>query len=545
MSFNINWDTICNDESLALSFREFLNSKLETVSLPQFLANLHVVDFKFGNTAPSITIRDIDIPFPEFYASEKTEEEKEQNEEEGKGDSEGEDGKRLRNKNGNLVNGKAADNTQEIPQSIPMGSRPISPFLNNNVGLDGSPTRTPSPSPFLNNTNSFLMPRTSSGFTPTLGHLGVGLGAFGIAGVNSLANVNQYEVNLNNGSSGSNFEDESEYFQPMQKDNTTDFNNILKGISGLRVDEEESHSYQNMMFMDEKESHSSDDLNFDIQLSIDFDWNSDLYIEITCDLLVNYPAPEFIRLPVRLKLTDLKIHSLIVVAYINKKVFVSFLCDIEDSPDNTTSNNNGNSELSEPREGSRRSPTPTRETFNGRNKGKDRIDILQDMKIEGEIGNLVDEINYNLPFNIHNNGLSPTDDGNGLVLRNIGKIEKFLIGTIRSLMIDEMAWPGWIELDFNEVVEEEEEEEEGPPNEGEEEDGDDKYDKEKQHEVVSEGILGSSEFGTNKGSETVGLTRPVSRTRRLSQRDSYRSSSQFDESSLYSSDSYFSSDDGL
>ncbi|GMF07831.1 unnamed protein product [[Candida] boidinii] len=46
-------------------------------------------------------------------------------------------------------------------------------------------------------------------------------------------------------------------------------------------------------------------------------------------------------------------------------------------------------------------------------------------------------------------------EDHGSILRNISKIEKFLTGTIRSLLVVELAWPSWIELDFNEYSDDE------------------------------------------------------------------------------------------
>ena len=44
--------------------------------------------------------------------------------------------------------------------------------------------------------------------------------------------------------------------------------------------------------------------------------------------------------------------------------------------------------------------------------------------------------------------------GNGSVLRNIGKIEKFLLSALRKVLVNELAWPSWIEIDMNEEDEE-------------------------------------------------------------------------------------------
>lgn len=608
MSFDIQWDTICNDEQLALSLREFLNSKLSTVELPHYLANLQVIDFKFGKTAPEITIRDIDVPFNEFYtsANEVNDEREEEGVEEGENEGEADE---------TDPDQKEEDGSKQTPHVVRRdhGTKGIDgedvsdSRSKNRVSLLKNqilpPSRSPSPHPFINNPNSILMPRASSGFTPTLGHMGVGLGGFRMAGGN---------VQLNNASNGSgSMESESDYFQPEynEHESTVDdgkiFSGLINGVSGVHLnggdvysdgdlsndtnrqgnpdrDSNNKGNTNNSSFFS-GEDYKSLDTSLDIQLSVDVNWDSELYIEIICDLLVNYPAPEFIRLPVRLKITDLRIHSLMVAACISKKVFISFLCDIDSDDgagldDGSYSNSNNN----ESRQDSRKSTT-TNTTFSRRSKGKERIDILQDMKIEGEIGNVSEGAELwreNLLKPLHQqhfhdlrelsnqsvdltagtnflSGLVNNDDsgdGNGLVLRNIGKIEKFLITAFRGLIIDELAWPSWIELDFNESVSESDEETE---NSDEEDAGaavnlgpaDDYYREEaiddNVHRTASvHGKAGRPVAGANRlnlPEDKQGL-RSLRSLRSTSTEGGLRPSSFADDSSLYSSDSYFTSD---
>ena len=565
MSFDIQWDNICNDETLALTFKEFLNSKLSALSLPHYLANLHVVDFKLGNVAPDITIRDINIPFKEFYEAldeenNEGEDQKDGNDvdnkngsndsindgnncsdnddlydhskysdEEDKEDDDGEEeeefddeklyfddkerigsikdqltnlrSKNNNNNNNNCYNSYNYNNQFEEFKSIPMTPR---------NKFTSSRSSSPSNPLFMNGPQSLLTSRTSSGITPTMGHLGVGITGFGIAGGNSNntnTNGNGNSNNANMMRSSTSGYSENDYFQPFANHtmygNEKSLNSILQGMSGMEINDNESiyenESKINNLQMNETNINSNSnsnimkkfDTSLDIQLSVDIDWNSQLYIEIFCDLLVNYPAPEFIRLPVRLKITDLKIHSLMAIAYISKRIFISFLCDIDDGNNDNNNNDmkkNDDYYENESRQGSRKSTTTASTSTNMNDsttstKGKERIDILKNMKIEGEIGNIFDlndsnnSLNgnitptlprysnmgngFNSPIDMTQNG-SMNDDNTdtGLVLRNIGKIEKFLINAFRGIIIEELAWPGWIELDFNEVLEEEDDEEE-------------------------------------------------------------------------------------
>lgn len=441
MSFDVQWDNVCNDAILAEQLRDFLNSKLSVVDLPHYLSNLQVVGFKFGDKAPEITIRDINVPFDEFYDALREEEE-------GEGDGIG---------------------VEELHAPVPqppdamrnVHSIPLTPRR------EGSPFGIPLPSPGAGSgmsstttklfaKNPFLMPRNNSGMGQ-MRQFGVGLANFGVGGGvgtpgvigNSGGTGGAVEgaVPLDySGSSTSHLESESDYFQ--QNESYNKYNDDTYNVANESIT---------------TSTKSERDRGMDIQFSVDIDWDSQIYIEITCDLLVNYPALEFIRLPVRLKITDVKIHSLLIIAYIAKRVFISFLCDIDDDDEDTNVKGERDggverdsetdilitavSELNlESRQNSKSHGRHDRE----RKKGKDRIDIIQDMNIEGEIGSGVD-----MNGEIWSEQMAMDADGNGLVLRNIGKIENFLLGTLRNLLIDELGWPDWIELDFNESDEEE------------------------------------------------------------------------------------------
>lgn len=135
----------------------------------------------------------------------------------------------------------------------------------------------------------------------------------------------------------------------------------------------------------------------DIQLYLQISYKGDIKVGIETTLLLNYPSPNFVSLPLKLTITGLEISSIAALAYIDRRIHFSFICDVDD---------NGNAVTLS---------------------GHDRVEIIKDIKIETEIGD---------------------QEGNGPVLRNVGKIERFLLDRLRHLARDELAWPGWITVEI-------------------------------------------------------------------------------------------------
>lgn len=163
----------------------------------------------------------------------------------------------------------------------------------------------------------------------------------------------------------------------------------------------------------------------DLQFIVDLDYKGDISIELTVNLLVNYPSTHFISLPIKLIVTDLVIHSLAAIAYLEDSVFVSFLCDLQDAQSDYFTSSNGSSSSAN------HTPNPmaplggnfTDYVASG---NYERIEVIKNMRIESEIGEL------------ENN-----------VLRNVGRVEKFLVDHLRSIIREEISWPSWVCLDLS------------------------------------------------------------------------------------------------
>lgn len=359
MSFVVNWENVQADGSLNSQLQSWLNERLSSLPLPDFLANLQVVGFQLGDTPPDITIRDITEPFKEFYHREDD-----------------------------------SEQAQEpvLPPYVP-SSRPNSPTPSLPAVAPGPPA---APMPFRRSNT---------------GPMSVGISGM-LEKKDLMHNLALNSPTIPKQYSSEKAKHDSNYDQPDQKAGTGDF---------------------------------------DIQFSTDIKWDSDIYIEIKCDLIVNYPSPKFITLPVRLKITDMKIHTLLIISHISKHVFLSFLCDIEDEDDelddldfefdqnfhmNSPDSPNG-SDFETSRQNSRaQQPLRPHKRRSKHQPSKERIDIVKDMNIEGELGS--------------EEWQQKGSENEALILKSIGKIEVFLINAFRSMMVEEMAWPNWLELDFNE-----------------------------------------------------------------------------------------------
>jgi len=76
MSVDIAWDVItsgADGEALADTIRAFVDAKFQQITLPRFINAVHVHSFEFGSVCPEIEIKDICDPLPDFYDDDEEE----------------------------------------------------------------------------------------------------------------------------------------------------------------------------------------------------------------------------------------------------------------------------------------------------------------------------------------------------------------------------------------------------------------------------------------------------------------------------------------
>lgn len=166
----------------------------------------------------------------------------------------------------------------------------------------------------------------------------------------------------------------------------------------------------------------------DMQLVIELAYCGDIMLEVSVCLLLNYPSSHFISLPIKLRITKLEIHCLAVAAFVRNSICFSLLCDLNDMEPELSSTTGKHTTFCEA--GSKVSPnSQTGGNFvdYNTNINKERIDVIRSVKIDTEIG-----------------------EAENTVLRNVGKVEKFLVEQLREIIRDELCWPSWICVELGE-----------------------------------------------------------------------------------------------
>jgi len=146
------------------------------------------------------------------------------------------------------------------------------------------------------------------------------------------------------------------------------------------------------------------DTENDLQFHLRVVYHSDIRISLSTSLLLNYPAPLFMALPVRLTIVGFEFNGEVVVAYqpSRKRIHVCVLDD-EDPYRPATSNE--------------------RVSFNRHNE-KEKVSagvrLLPHIFIESEIG-----------------------QADKQVLRNVSRVEKFLQDMVRMTLEQELVFPNY------------------------------------------------------------------------------------------------------
>lgn len=396
MSFEINWAQLCQDEEVNELIKEFIDRQLQGLELPPYIDNVKVTDFSLGTKPPAITIRHIGDPFNEFYET-----------------NDGENNEKwgaafMRPNLSRRHNGEESDSEEEKPE---MMSHEVSISedmpLNGESGYDNNRRANPFISLKRSTTSpESIMPKIQS---------------------ESRTYVHNYNVNnvglgnLNNASTHTRTDSPANI---LHANPYTGLKLNQKIYSRLEL--EKAFFSGNRISPNEMELEKPSKEENDIQIVAEVQYNGDMYIGISVNLLVNYPSSNFILLPIKLKVTDLDIHSILSIAYLKKSVFLSFLCDIDD--------NNFDYFSSDPHLSNRNRAQSSVGASGGnfvdyvpRAANRERIDIIKNIKIDSEIG-----------------------DEERNVLRNVGKVERFLAEKIRDIIRDELAWPSWICLNLSE-----------------------------------------------------------------------------------------------
>jgi len=140
----------------------------------------------------------------------------------------------------------------------------------------------------------------------------------------------------------------------------------------------------------------------DVQIVARFKYSGDVRMTLTAEILLDYPMPSFVGIPLKLAITGMSFDGVAITAWVQNKMHFCFL-DAEDASTLVGED----TVVSKPSKDSARSALPG---------------PLQEIHVESEIGR--------------------QEDGKQ-VLKNVGKVEKFVLEEVRKIFEEEFVFPSY------------------------------------------------------------------------------------------------------
>ena len=424
MSIDINWDTItggADGSARAEKIRAFIHDRFQQVTLPRFIRSVHVHSFDFGSVPPVIEIKDICDPLPDFY------EEDEESSSDEEDDADGADGA------DELDDGHGV--TNERPKHRPAKERRTRDTSRGASHEGRSSRQTSMAPPYLNTrptafrhpTEQLGFPRVSTpgipGGTSNLNYFHLPLGA-GLSGATTplaavagaqlqgwldsphgrpttpIARRLHHAASMNSLTLTPQSNPDSST-QPSSQHKQDDERRSSLAESN---DSSPQHNYERTPStspprMREKSPE-------DLQVVTHVQYSGDIKMSLTAEILLDYPMPSFVGIPLKLNITGLTFDGVAILAYIKRKAHFCFL-----SPDDADALV-GRDFLQADSQG-QGSTLAQRLKIGG---------LLENIKVESEIGG----------------------QGNGKqVLKNVGKVESFVLEQVRRIFEDEFVYPSF------------------------------------------------------------------------------------------------------
>ena len=435
MSIDLNWETLTtgpDGQELAHRIRDFIHEKFQAVQLPRFIKSVTVHDFEFGAVPPEVELKDITDPLPDFYEEDPGADYEEEDEDDDDRDDEARPAERRRPHAGH-----------DAPQYAPP---PINTALGGLRGLGQLPT--PSfelGSPFLGVSTpgiaagsglsyftSHLAPGLSGTQTPLAAVAGAHLGAAAWLEAEAPARPARRGGHGRQPSHDSSVVSAGDA-SPPRPDGPPATPHLLR----------EKHSVSTLAptsagtsrpptrdasapVMDDYDSGDDDEEGTDggrgggaggtpeageggrrfreprvedMQAVFRIRYSGDVRLLLTADILLDYPMPSFVGIPVRLSITGLTFDGVGVLANIRRRVHFCFL-----SPEDALAAVGADDDDGGPPAG-------------GKLGG-----LLQEIRVESEIGQR---------------------EGGKQSLKNVGKVERFVLEQVRRIFEEEFVYPSF------------------------------------------------------------------------------------------------------
>lgn len=160
----------------------------------------------------------------------------------------------------------------------------------------------------------------------------------------------------------------------------------------------------------------SHDRSQDLQTTLHIYYSGSLSLSLTAEILLDYPMPSFVGIPLKLHITGLSFDGVALLAYLRQ-------------PDKNTAHfcfmgaEDAEALLGDGELGMKGEDGEGMSGMGGKGSGGDRLGgLLKEIRVESEIGR---------------------QEGGKQVLKNVGKVEKFVLEQVRRIFEDEFVWPSF------------------------------------------------------------------------------------------------------
>lgn len=406
MSIDINWETLTqgsDGEALAESIRLFIDDKFQKVPLPRMIRSVKVHSFDFGSVPPQIELKDVCDPLPDFYEGEEDEDDHDENPETGGG---------VDNNSHTHNHREGHMNTHRDANSHTHGRDVVTPAVPHSYVDSNLLSRRAQLG------NSLLSRAATPGIlggTSNLGYFHLPLSA-GLSGTTTpLAAVAGAQFQ-NSRQEPPPARETGDSFDHSAHHRSTSFGSPTSSSAtthSSRPTSRHQHNWPEEALGDSEAdpgsptrgSHTSRQERSveDAQIVFHVSYSGDVKLSLTAEILLDYPMPSFVGIPLQLNITGLTFDGVGILAYINRKAHFCFLCP-EDAEALTGASVSSETDVD----------TDERKQRAGA--------LLEEIKVESEIGQ-------------RENGKQ--------VLKNVGKVEKFVLEQVRRIFDEEFVYPSF------------------------------------------------------------------------------------------------------
>ncbi len=375
MSVDINWDTLTggpDGQALAETVKEFIHERFQQIDLPKLIRSVKVHSFDFGTVPPAVVLKDICEPLSDFYETDDEE-----------ADSPGVVAHGTEGAGNPAARSVKSRTDVTRPGHVDLMERATSPTLTRGAMLGGGP----------------------------------GLGYFHPAFATGLAGTNTPLAAV----AGAQFQQGTSYPESHRHHHSGSFDSSSPPPTATPPSRPGSreHSYFDSHrasaildgqgdVPDRAEPGIHERSPEDLQVVFHATYSGDIKLSMTAEVVLDYPMPSFVGIPLKLKITGMKFDGVGILAYIKKRAHLCFL-----NPDDAEALVGSEDAYVAPDDDAHTTATGLPQKVGG---------LLEEIHIESEMGE--------------------TEEGKQ-VLKNVGKIEKFILEQVQRIFEEEFVYPSY------------------------------------------------------------------------------------------------------